>query len=293
MVRYQDAYPSQPIMRSVDVLPVKAAQALTLEYFEIPAAEMPEEAYEQHHILLNLRTDSMLVEHWRDGVHERFSFEQGHIVITPAGMQIGWHWHDEANTIVVTIDPATLVRFAQYELGLLLEGRQLSDVPLAKDPELIDAGKALYAALAQRRTGYEVIYEALARVFLVTLLEKYAVTRDQAGDFPAGFSAERYGRVLEFIKENYSESISVEDIARSAGLSRTHFSRLFRHVVGQTPYRFLMSFRVERAQEMMQDKQRGLAEIAFECGFSDQAHLSRSFSKETGQSPSAWRQGMG
>ncbi|MEM7703322.1 MAG: AraC family transcriptional regulator [Pseudomonadota bacterium] len=293
MVRYQEAYPSQPLVRSADVLPVKAAQTLTLEYFEIPAAQMPEEVYEQHHILLNLRTDAMPVEHWRDQVHQQFSFEQDHIVVTPAGKKIGWHWHDTANTIVVTIDPATLSKFARSELGLLLEDQQLRDVPLIEDRELIDAAKALHAALDQRRTGYEVIYEALARVFLVTLLEKYGVFRDQARDFPAGFSAEQYGRVLEFIRENYSKPISVEDIARSAGLSRTHFSRLFRHVVGQTPYRFLMSFRVERAQEMMQDKQRGLAEIAFECGFSDQAHLSRSFSKETGQSPSAWRQAMG
>lgn len=293
MAKYQDAYPSQPLMRSVDILPVKAAQTVTLEYFEIPAAQMPEETYEQHHILLNLRSDATLVEHWRDGLHRQFSFEQDQVVITPAGMKIGWHWHDMANTIVVTIDPETLVRFARNEIGLLLDGRQLHDVPLTEDRELIDAGKALHTALAQRRTGYEVIYEALARVFLVTLLQKYGLVRDNARDFPTGFSAEQYGRVLDFIKERYAQSISVEDIARSAGMSRTHFSRLFRHVAGQTPYRFLMSFRVERAQEMMQDRMRGLADIACACGFSDQAHLSRSFVKQTGQSPSAWRDANG
>ena len=290
MARYQDSYPSQPSLRSIDVLPVRAAQVLTVEYFDIPAARMPEDTYEQHHILLNLKSEPMLVEHWRDDTHQKFSFEEGHIVVTPAGMRIGWEWHDTANTIVVTIEPGTLGKFARDHLRLLLGDQQLLDIPLSKDPELIEAGQALNSALVQRRTGYEVVYEALARVFLVILLEKYGVTRDQAREFPRGFSANQYERVLEFIKENFGRSISVEDIAQSAGLSRTHFSRMFRDVVGQTPYSFLMSFRVERAQELMRNKQHGLADIAFTCGFSDQAHLSRAFAKETGQSPSAWRQ---
>ncbi len=290
MATYQDSYPSQPALRSSDVLPVHAAQALTLEFFEAPAARMPEETYEQHHVLLNLKTEPMLVEHWRNRIHRQFSFEQDHIVITPAGMKIAWHWHEPSKVIVGTMKPQTLVQFAKNHLGLLLVTQQLQDIPLSKDRELIEAGKALHSALVQRRTGFEVIYEALARVFLVTLLEKYGASRDQARKFPSGFSASQYECALNFIKQNYGQSISVEDIARSAGLSRTHFSRLFRHVVGQTPYRFLMSFRVERAQEMMRDEGRGLADIAFACGFSDQAHLSRSFVKETGRSPSAWRQ---
>ena len=289
MARYQDSYPSKPSLRSVDVLPVRAAQVLTVEYFEIPPARMPEDTYVQHHILLNLKSEPMLVEHWRNGAYQRFSFEKGCIVVTPAGMRIGWEWHDSANTIVVTIEPGTLTKFARDQLGLLLRDEQLKDVPLTTDTELIDAGRALHSALVQRRTGYEVVYEALARGFLVMVLEKYGITRDQAREFPRGFSASQYERVLVFIKENFGRSISVEDIARSAGLSRTHFSRMFRHVVGQTPYSFLMSFRVERAQELMRDKQRGLADIAFACGFSDQAHLSRAFTKETGQSPSTWR----
>jgi len=289
MARYQDAYPSEPFLRSGDVLPVKAAQVVTLEYFEAPAARMPEAVYEQHHVLLNLKAKPTPVEHWRNGQHQQFQFEPEQIVITPAGMLIGWHWHETSKVIVVTISPKILGPFARDHMGLLLDASQLLDIPFAHDKELIEAGQALYTALDQRRVGFEVMYESLARVFLVTLLQNYAVSRDDARDYPRGFSAEQYGRVLDFIKANYSHSISVEDIAQSAGLSRTHFSRLFRHVVGQTPYRFLMSFRVERAQELMQDKARGLADIAFSCGFSDQAHLSRSFAKETGKTPSEWR----
>ncbi|MGF1541864.1 MAG: hypothetical protein ACFCU5_15690 [Pleurocapsa sp.] len=57
MPKYQDIYPSSALIRSVDLVRPKAAELLTMEYFEAESASMPTDRYEQHHIILNLKFD--------------------------------------------------------------------------------------------------------------------------------------------------------------------------------------------------------------------------------------------
>lgn len=249
---------------------------------------MPTERFTQHHLLFNLR-DGHRVENWRDGEHRDFIYEHEEVVVTPAGVKSGWKWHKKSKVIVITLDPVQLDRFAKAEVGLLLEADQLKDVPQQHDSDLTSAAVILRDALEERRTGFEVMYESLARVFLVKLLQSYGLERDAAREFTTGFTADHYKRVLDFIEANYARSLTIEDLAREAGLSTAHFSRLFKLTIGETPYRFLMIYRVERAQEMLADLARPMVDIALACGFSDQAHFSKTFSGVVGMPPSVFR----
>lgn len=288
-MRYQDVYPSEALLRSFDVVRPRAAELLNLEFFEAEPAGMPTAIFDQHHLLLNLQEVAHRVENWRDGQHRDFTYRLHEIVLTPAGISSGWYWHARSKVIVVTIDPDRLERFARSELGLILTSRQLKDVPQAEDADLCHAGTMLLDALRNRTLGSEVMYESLARVFLVKLLQSYGEERHEALDFSRGFTAKHYKRVLDYVEARFGQPITIEDMAREAGMSPAHFSRLFKEVLGDSPYQFVMDYRIEQAKKMLADRERPLIDVALACGFSDQPHFNRIFKRLTGATPKAFR----
>jgi AraC family transcriptional regulator len=288
MPRYQDIYPSPPLLRSADHARPSAADLLSLEYFEAEPATMPELVFDQHHVLLNLRDDPLRVENWRDGEHRDFIYRKYEITVTPAGVRSGWRWHETSKVIVITLDPAKFERFAQSELGLLLTARQLRDLPQFRDEDIVTAGEMLLDALRNRAAGSAVMFESLARVFLIKLIQKYGLERADY-EFTSSFTARHYQRVLDHIAAHYAEELTVEDLARRAGLSEFHFSRLFKRTIGRSPHQFILSYRVEQGTRLLADRDRPLADIALICGFADQAHFARSFKKFTGATPREYR----
>ena len=289
MPKYQEVYPSDPELRSADIVRPRAADLLSLEYFEAPPDEMPARAFDEHHILVNLKDEPQRVENWRDGERRDFIYRRNEIVVTPAGVESGWRWHVRSKVIVITIDPDKLEQFTQSELGLLLTKRQLIDLPQFEDADITAAAELLLNALRSRDAGSEVMYESLARVFLVKLVRKYGAERETEAAFSARFTAAHYKRVLDFIADNYGKAVAIEDIAREASLSPSHFTRLFKETIGDTPYQFLMRYRVERAKEKLADPSLAMIDIALGCGFSDQPHFSRIFKQFAGVTPSAYR----
>ncbi|MEM8998375.1 MAG: AraC family transcriptional regulator [Acidobacteriota bacterium] len=286
--RYQDAYPSAPIVRSDDHVRPLASELLSLEYFEAEPGEMPAEVFGQHHILINLNDEPHRVENWRAGEYRDFTYRRGEIVVTPAGVESGWRWHARSKVIVITLEPDKLERFAHSELGVLLTEEQLEDVPHFLDHDITDAGAMLLDALEQR-IGSAVMFESLARVFLTKLIQKYGQERDEERAFSASFTARHYKRVLDFVAAHHGRRITLEEMAAEVGISPYHFARLFKRTIGQPPHQFVMAYRVEHAKKLMADPARALVDVALSCGFSDQAHFSRVFKRLSGMTPTEWR----
>jgi AraC family transcriptional regulator len=79
-------------------------------------------------------------------------------------------------------------------------------------------------------------------------------------------------------------------VARAAGLSPFHFSRLFHQVVGLAPHHYLLRCRLRNAQKLLStSKGRSIADVAAETGIADQAHLARHFRRAFGESPQQFR----
>ncbi|MEM9316835.1 MAG: AraC family transcriptional regulator [Pseudomonadota bacterium] len=250
---------------------------------------MPPERFAQHHVLLNLREGPQRVENWRDGVHRDFTYDKDEIIVTPAGMESGWRWHVRSKVIVITLDPERLERFAQTELGVLLTARQLADKPQFTDPDICAAGVQLKEALEMRDVGSALMFESLARVFLIKLIQRYGERLDEEFDFNRRFTSQHYKQVLDYIAANFGRSIALDDLAAKVVLSPSHFSRVFKETLGSSPMQFVMAYRIERAKEFLADRGRSLVDVAQLCGFADQAHLSRAFKQAVGRSPKVYR----
>jgi AraC family transcriptional regulator len=106
---------------------------------------------------------------------------------------------------------------------------------------------------------------------------------------PGGLAAWQANRALEYIEDNCGSKIGIQEMAECVALSKSHFSRAFRHSLGCSPMAYVVALRVERAKLMMTSTRQRLTEIALACGFSDQSHLTRSFSRIVGLSPARWR----
>jgi AraC family transcriptional regulator len=96
-------------------------------------------------------------------------------------------------------------------------------------------------------------------------------------------------RAQEMMRSHLDEAVPLAELARASGLSPGHFARAFKQTMGQPPHRWLMEQRIDKAKQLLIGTTLSLAEIALKCGFADQSHFTRVFSRVTHSSPGAWR----
>ena len=275
--RYKDIYPSLPLLDGDGIEHVSAVQLMSVQYFQAPPDSMPEDVFAEHHLLLNLRDEPHRLQNRRDGELRDFMYHKHEVILTPAGVRSGWRWFEQSDVVVVTLEPAAVERFAERELGLLLHETQFRDIPQFLDADLCAAGVMLRDTLEAGDVSSSVMFEAMARVFLVKLLQRYGKRRPEEVAVSGRFTSAHHRKVLAHVRANLDRTIVLENLAREVGMSPSSFSRTFKEVIGRTPMQFVMSYRVEQALDMMKDTTRPLGDIALACGFADQAHFSRSF----------------
>lgn len=94
---------------------------------------------------------------------------------------------------------------------------------------------------------------------------------------------------ISFIESNYQNDISVEDIAKSVGLNRSYFGKIFKEREGQSPQAFLLSYRMAKAADILQTTDLSVAETGVSVGYQNQLHFSRAFKGVYGIPPREWR----
>ncbi|HKC63075.1 MAG TPA: AraC family transcriptional regulator [Pyrinomonadaceae bacterium] len=96
-------------------------------------------------------------------------------------------------------------------------------------------------------------------------------------------------RAREFLHDNFSEPLVLEDIAKSAGVHTVHLARVFRREFGCTIGEYVRRLRVEYACQKISSTELSLSEIALMAGFADQSHLTKTFRNFFGLTPSEYR----
>jgi AraC-like DNA-binding protein len=144
-------------------------------------------------------------------------------------------------------------------------------------PPDIDAGCAEYETRAMLHSRPRLEY--LTRLLFV------------APDGPQhrGLTRGSLKRVEEYVRANLDSTLDIDELAGLIRMSSSHFTRSFSKTVGQTPHRYVIQCRVEKARELLTATDLPLTEIALATGFSDQSHFSRRFQELTGFPPGAYR----
>lgn len=97
-------------------------------------------------------------------------------------------------------------------------------------------------------------------------------------------------KAREFIEDNYSEEISLEQVARVVNTSTFYFCKIFKKATGLTFTEYLTTIRIERAKEMLLSPHIRISEAAFAVGFQSLSQFNRAFKKIIGSSPTEYRQ---
>jgi AraC-like DNA-binding protein len=96
-------------------------------------------------------------------------------------------------------------------------------------------------------------------------------------------------RARDLADARYAESVQVADMARAAGLSQAHFSREFTRTFGESPHRYLLTRRLERAAALLRTTDRSVADVCMMVGLSSVGSFTTSFRRMYRQTPTAYR----
>jgi AraC-like DNA-binding protein len=96
-------------------------------------------------------------------------------------------------------------------------------------------------------------------------------------------------RLRDYVDAHLREPILVADLAKQAGQSPSHFAQSFMERTGQSPHKFVVTLRVERAAELLARSDSSLSDIAYECGFASQQHMCTVLRRFMGTTPSRFR----
>lgn len=149
--------------------------------------------------------------------------------------------------------------------------------------------KNVYGLMSEQRQCYEMaVQRELSSIFQCIFsnfdeLPKTENTRIQIN------TQIRIQKMLSYIREHYAEAVTLEEIARSASISRSEAGRCFNAYVGCSPVDALIQHRLQVAHRLIKDTTRSLQEISYSCGFNSVHYFSRQFRKTYGYTPGQYR----
>ena len=234
---------------------------------------------------MTLRPGSMEIGPTRSALR-RITFDAGLMGLCPAEFE-QWIGACDMAHLTMTISNQALMA-ASDGAGGGIELRPQSELV---DPRL----RALAMAVDVERTaGFpsgRLFLDSVEQAFARALVVGYAVPDYSVRVYRGGLSPAKLRKIKELVQEKMEEDLSLEEMARTVGLSAAHFSQVFRNTTGQTPHQCLLRYRVQRAKEMLRSAEMRVLDVAIACGFKTQQHFARVFRQVCGASPKEYRYG--
>ena len=146
--------------------------------------------------------------------------------------------------------------------------------------------KDTYRQMNEKKACYELgVQRNINRIFEflycnLTVLPKAEASRIQINN------QIRLQKMLNYIYENYAKSVTLEDIAKAADISRSEAGRCFRTYMGCSPVEALIQYRLQMAHRLLSERTQTLQQISYACGFNSVNYFSRQFKKWYGYAPS-------
>lgn len=127
----------------------------------------------------------------------------------------------------------------------------------------------------------------LSEIWLL-LLE--VIRNTDSSSFQGGSkNQDRILTMIAFIQENYTQKLTLEDIADSAAVSTRECLRCFQSSIHQSPMDYLISYRIQVAKKMLETTDHSITEIALRCGFNSNSYFTKIFHRTYGKTPNAFR----
>lgn len=237
-----------------------------------------------------------------DGPEQKFRSRPGSISICPAGVDIRYLHIDSGPIDLLHValpgglfGPLIGVNGNAYDDGIEYLGG-------VHDPVIQSIGFAISELIFDQvdDSTRVLMLDSYACALATRLLQRYtrrprncARLSAEFAQLSRGLDEARLRRVLEYIRENVAEELSLDDLANVACLSVFHFCRAFKSSTSSTPFEYVSNVRIQVAKDLLLNRQNSIDDVAHAVGFASGASFSRAFKKIVGCSPSQYRSGNG
>lgn len=200
----------------------------------------------------------------------------------------------EAAFFCVDIPPAFLCydkRSSLYEQSIkpILDNAGLQskviDNRTRAGAEIIQILSDMSDTFDEKQNGYE--FELVSSVFI--LWKRLRELLDDEIGQATKKTDDRFREILMFLQKHYHEEVGLDEISTHIGLSRSECCRYFKKQSGQSIFDYLTQYRVHKSMDMLSGTDYDIAQIAQDCGFSNQSYYSQRFKKFTGITPRQYR----
>ena len=260
--------------------------ALYFEHRREQTLETVEHVMQEHYLMVKLNPVSR-ARRVLDGVACRETQQRGSTAYVPNGCSHRVQYDGQLGSLhLMTLRPELVESVAQ-ELNI----SQINIPPHyadARNDFVLNAAELIHAEVQQGNPHGPMFAETFARTLAVHLLTGFSRPVPAEGA-KLTISQAKIKRIHEYIQANMADPITLNDLARQAGLSEYHFCRVFKNATQFSPYQYLLRQRIQQACIHLERDRLSVQEIAFACGFGDAVQLARHFRKLMGMTPTAYR----
>ena len=115
--------------------------------------------------------------------------------------------------------------------------------------------------------------------------------REYSASHHDGYSQRYIARIKQYILDNLSYNINLNDLATEINRNPSYISYIFKHETGQNLFDFITQERMKRAKHLLKNTDLKILDVARECGYEDQSYFSQVFKKYTGSTAGSFRKG--
>ncbi|WP_116598861.1 helix-turn-helix domain-containing protein [Primorskyibacter marinus] len=224
-----------------------------------------------------------------DGRWTRETLSPGAASFLTRAQSAHWMWDEPVDVTHIYISGALMIDVASEMFDSVVSNVALEDVLRTTDPVIANVMKALAQEAREAGLGGPLYVESLTRALIVHLLRRYAMVQAPAECSTGELSPVQKRTIAEFVETNLSQTLDLSSMAQALGMTPCLFARHFKSSFGTPPYAYVISRRLERARHLLSKSDLAIKLISADCGFSDQAHMTRLFRRAHGAPPAEFR----
>jgi len=255
-------------------------------------------SYEGQDVIVPAMRDFMLVGYRSGTTQMQRRFDRrwtqetqspGAVSFLTRAQESHWQWDAPVEVTHVYLTSELMKDVASEMFDCCVCDVVLEDVLRTEDQVITNAMSALALEAQENGVGGALYVDALSRGLVIHLLRHHAIVKVDDVQVAGELSPQKKRRIVDFIDVNLAERLDLTMLAGVLGMTPCHFARQFKATFDVPPYAYVIERRLVRAQHFLSSSKRAIKEISADCGFSDQAHLTRLFRRAYGVPPSKFR----
>jgi AraC family transcriptional regulator len=276
----------QPLVGKTPVGRPSPSPSLLVERFDLETSQWQTHLHTDQVVALCLRPP--ITEHERKGeCGPESPLVQGQVAICDRNHWQSFYMRARTSFLCARISDSAL-KEAAHSLADL-DHLELQSTPQADDPRMTSLLFALEAEREREYSSGRLFLDSVEAAIAALLVTSHGTIPTKPLLRWGGLPPHRIRRVLEFMHANLDKQVSLEDLAACTDLSTSHFSHQFRASMGASPYKYMVTLRIEQSKQMLRNSKLSVLDVALRVGFENQQHFATVFRRIAGVTPSGYR----